>query len=32
MLFFKFKTKLANRFEEEELLIENYLKLELENH
>jgi hypothetical protein len=32
MLFFKYKPKLTNLFEEEELLIENYLKLELKNH
>ena len=28
MLVFKFKPKLSNRFEEEELLIQNYLTIE----
>lgn len=32
MLFFKYKPKITNMYEEEELLIENYLKLEMKNH
>ncbi len=32
MLAYKFKPKLYNRFEEEELLIENYLKMEMDSH
>lgn len=32
MLVFKYKPKITNHFEEEEMLIENYLKLEMKNH
>jgi hypothetical protein len=32
MLAFKYKPKIYNRFEEEELLIENYLKMEMNEH
>ena len=32
MLAYKYKPKLYNRFEEEELLIENYLKMEMNSH
>jgi len=29
---YKYKPKVYNRFEEEELLIENYLKMEMDAH
>ena len=32
MLVFKYQPKLSNRFEEEELLIQNYLSMEKEKH